>query len=114
MKNEKGKITPPTGNETADMSVYMSALMERYKPALFGEQATHWFSTDEVLLALRELNPSANIKQGDVYQAMWNLHFNNSESHCLGKSWTLFFEFCNLLSNFVKNKKPWNFRFIYF
>lgn len=72
---KKEKLPPPTGNETADMSVYMSALMERYKPALFGEQATHWFSTDEVLLALRELNPSANIKQGDVYQAMWNAGF---------------------------------------
>lgn len=72
---KKEKLPPPTGNETDDMSVYMLALTERYKPAVSSEQATHWFSTDEVLSALRELNPSANIRQGDVYQAMWNAGF---------------------------------------
>lgn len=75
---KKEKLPPPTGNGTVDMSVYMSALMERYKPALSGEQATHWFSTDEILFALLELNPSANIKRGDVYQAMWNAGFRFS------------------------------------
>ena len=51
-------------------SVYIDALMSTYAPAASPEEATHWFSTDEVYDAIRRLDPSTEISKTDVFEGM--------------------------------------------
>lgn len=53
-----------------NISQYINVLNESFKPAISANDATHYFSTDEIFTAIKELNPSADIHKDDIYQAM--------------------------------------------
>ena len=49
-----------------DISIYVASLSLTYRPA----EATHFFSTPEVIEAIRDLNPSAKICAEQVFSAL--------------------------------------------
>ena len=55
--------------------VYIDALMSTYAPATSPEEATHWFSTDEVYDAIRRLDPSTEISKSDVFEGLQSAGF---------------------------------------
>jgi hypothetical protein len=62
-------------NDT-NVNQYLDVLIESFKPASSNEYATHFFSTDEIYEAIKDLNPGAEISKDDVYQAMLNAGFS--------------------------------------
>ena len=62
-------------NNQSNVSPYIDVLMESFKPANSNEEATHFFSTDEIYDAITQLNPGAEISSQDVYQAMIDAGF---------------------------------------
>lgn len=71
MKKEANK-----GHETqqkekpADISGYIAALQESFEPIVVPELADHWFSTDEVVEAIRDIDPGAKASKEQVFQAL--------------------------------------------
>lgn len=63
-KNEKNK-SPQT-----DLNVYLEAIERSFEPVENPEDATHWFSTDEVVDAIREIDPTANVDKSQVVKAL--------------------------------------------
>ena len=68
-KEEKKKFT--------DISVHIAALSATFRPA-DTQNATHWFTTDEVYEAIRSVDPGANISKEQVYQAMLDAGYRYS------------------------------------
>lgn len=64
MKNEE-KSNPQT-----DLSVYLEAINRSFEPVEVPEDATHWFSTDEVADAIRDIDPTANIEKALLVKAL--------------------------------------------
>ena len=73
--NQEQKIT--------DVSIYIAGLQATYRPAPDARHTTHWFSTDEVYTAIKNLDPSASITKEQVFQAMINAGFKFQESFLL-------------------------------
>lgn len=67
MKKEKEKNNPQT-----DLSVYLEAINRSFEPVEDPAAATHWFSTDEVADAIRDIDPSANINKTMLVNALRN------------------------------------------
>ena len=63
-KNEKNK-SPQT-----DLNVYLEAINRSFEPAKVPNEATHWFSTDDVANAIREIDPTANIDRTLLIKAL--------------------------------------------
>jgi len=75
-----------------DISIYIAALSANYKPAHSPSEATHWFSTAEIVAAIRELDPSAKISDQQVFQAMHDAGYdfcNRPGSQGLQFKWML-------------------------
>lgn len=72
-QNEK-KIT--------DISIYVASLSSIYSPAKTPADTTHWFSTDEILNAIRELNPGAEISKEHIFEAMRNAGYDFANRPC--------------------------------
>lgn len=53
-----------------DISIYVASLSLTYRPASAPAEATHFFSTPEVIEAIRDLNPSAKICAEQVFSAL--------------------------------------------
>lgn len=53
-----------------DISVYVAALSATYKPAKSPSETTHWFSTDEVVAAIKQIDPSAKVDSTQVFDAL--------------------------------------------
>lgn len=53
-----------------DISVYVAALSKSYKPARTPAETTHWFTTDDVIAAISEIDPSAKVKASQVFNAL--------------------------------------------
>lgn len=68
MKKEKEK----NDNPQTDLSVYLEAINRSFEPVEDPAAATHWFSTDEVADAIRDIDPSANINKTMLVNALWN------------------------------------------
>lgn len=66
MKKEKEE----KGNPQADLSVYLEAINRSFEPVEDPAAATHWFSTDEVADAIRDIDPSANIEKAMLVKAL--------------------------------------------
>ena len=62
MNNQEQKIT--------DISIYIAGLQATFRPASDARHTTHWFSTDEVYIAIKHLDPSADITKEQIFQAM--------------------------------------------
>lgn len=58
MNNQEQKIT--------DISIYIAGLQATFRPASDARHTTHWFSTDEVYIAIKHLDPSADITRADL------------------------------------------------
>lgn len=65
MKNEKKDTT-----ENIDMSIYIDALSKKFKPALSPSDTTHWFSTEEVRMAILEIDPSVKVNNQNIFDAL--------------------------------------------
>lgn len=59
-----------------DISVHIAALSRTYRPAPTPAEATHFFSTEEVMEAIRDIDPGANINREQVFEAMRQAHYN--------------------------------------
>lgn len=53
-----------------DISIYVAALSLTYRPASAPAEATHFFSTPEVIEAIRNLDPSAKISAEQITTAL--------------------------------------------
>lgn len=62
-KNENTSPTP-------DLSPYIDVISQRFRPTERSSDATHRFSTEEILNAIRELNPGIEVRKEHVFDAM--------------------------------------------
>ena len=53
-----------------DISIYVAALSSTYRPASTPAEATHFFSTLEVIDAIRNLDPSAKVCAEQITKAL--------------------------------------------
>ena len=53
-----------------DISIYVAALSSTYRPASTPAEATHFFSTPEVIDAIRNLDPSAKVYAEQITKAL--------------------------------------------
>ena len=53
-----------------DISIYIAALSVTYRPASTPAEATHFFSTPEVIDAIRNLDPSAKVCAEQITTAL--------------------------------------------
>lgn len=49
-----------------DVSIYIAALQTTYRPASAPAEATHFFSTSEVVDAIKEIEPSAKVSPTQI------------------------------------------------
>ena len=56
--------------QATDVSVYVEALGRSYEPACSPTETTHWFSTDEVVAAIKQIDPSAKVDATQVFHAL--------------------------------------------
>ena len=59
-----------------DISIYVAALQATYSPAPTPADATHFFSTAEVVDAIKDIDPSAKVSSEQVFQALRNAGFD--------------------------------------
>lgn len=72
MSNKENNTEQPI----TDISIYIAALQKTYVPAPTPADATHFFSTAEVVDAIREIDPSAKIAPTEVFSALRNVGFD--------------------------------------
>lgn len=80
MKEQQNNSSETNKDEKrTDVSIYMAALQATYRPAPDVRHTTHWFTTDEVYEAIKQLDPSADISKDQIFQAMTEagFHFQN-------------------------------------
>ena len=53
-----------------DISIYVAALSSTYRPASTPEEATHFFSTPEVVDAIRNIDPSTKVCAEQITSAL--------------------------------------------
>ena len=85
MKKNKNNELPLT-----DISIYVTALCKMYSPAHSSEDATHWFTTEEVIEAIKEIDPSAKVNSMQVFKALCDAGFeicNRPGSHGISFRW---------------------------
>lgn len=56
--------------QEVDLTPYITAIMERFKPATALTEATHQLTTNEIAEAIREINPGINLTTTQVYDAL--------------------------------------------
>lgn len=70
-KKEKEQEEQPV----TDFSIYIAALSATYRPASTPAETTHFFSTPEVVDAIKNIDPSAKISVEQVFSALRNAGF---------------------------------------
>lgn len=66
MSNKK----EPQEQPITDISIYVAAISTTYRPASAPAEATHFFSTAEVVDAIKEIDPSAKVSPEQVFSAL--------------------------------------------
>lgn len=61
---------------SADLSPYITAIMERFKPARTTDEATHQLTTAEIGDAIREINPGLKFSTEQVFDALVSAGFS--------------------------------------
>lgn len=56
--------------QEVDLAPYITAIMERFKPATALTEATHQLTTNEIAEAIREINPGIHLTTTQVYDAL--------------------------------------------
>ena len=64
------KKTENPEQPVTDISIYIAALSATYRPASAPAEATHFFSTAEVVDAIRNIDPSAKVCAEQVFSAL--------------------------------------------
>lgn len=85
-----GKKKEPQEQPITDISLYVAALQTTYRPASAPAEATHFFSTAEVVNAIRDIDPSAKVSPVQVFDALRQAGFdfcNRPGSHGLEFKW---------------------------
>lgn len=72
MSNKKETPEQPI----TDISIYVAALSTTYRPTSAPAEATHFFSTVEVVDAIRGIDPSAKVSPEQVFSALIDAGFN--------------------------------------
>ena len=73
-----------------DISVYVAALQMTYRPASTPAEATHFFSTEEVVQAIKEIDSSAKVSPTQIFKALRQAGFdfcNRPGAHGLEFKW---------------------------
>lgn len=86
MSNKKETPEQPI----TDISIYVAALSTTYRPASAPTEATHFFSTAEVVDAIRGIDPSARIDYEQVFSALRDAGYkfcNRPGAHGLEFKW---------------------------
>ena len=86
MSNKKETPEQPI----TDISIYVAALSTTYRPAPAPTEATHFFSTAEVVDAIRGIDPSARIDYEQVFSALRDAGYkfcNRPGAHGLEFKW---------------------------
>lgn len=73
-ENPQEKIT--------DISIYIAALSTIFAPATDPARATHWLTTEEVVKAIKELDPSAQVSQDEIFRALWDAGYRFGQRPC--------------------------------
>lgn len=60
----------------SNISIYIASLSLTYRPASAPAEATHFFSTPEVVEAIRNLDPSAKVSTEEVFSALLAAGYN--------------------------------------
>ena len=84
------KKKEPQAQPITDISVYVAALQMTYRPASTPAEATHFFSTEEVVQAINEIDSSAKVSPIQVFEALRQAGFdfcNRPGSHGLSFKW---------------------------
>ncbi len=78
MKQNNKQASLPSGEKApiTDISIYIAALQATYSPASAPADATHFFSTMEVVDAIRDIDPSAKVGPEQVFPALVQAGFN--------------------------------------
>ena len=86
MSNKKETPEQPI----TDISIYVAALSTPYRPASAPAEATHFFSTTEVVDAIRGIDPSAKVSPEQVFFALRDAGYefcNRPGAHGLEFKW---------------------------
>lgn len=86
MSNKKETPEQPI----TDISIYVAALSTTYRPASSPAEATHFFSTIEVVDAIRGIDPSAKVSPEQVFSALRDAGYkfcNRPGAHGLEFKW---------------------------
>ncbi len=59
-----------------DISLFIAALSVRFRPARSPRDTTHWFSTEEVVTAIKKIDPSAKVDATQVFNALRNAGYD--------------------------------------
>ena len=73
-----------------DISPYIAALQAAYLPAATPAEATHFFSTPEVIDAIKNIDPAARVDPTQIFTALRDAGFdfcNRSGAHGLVFKW---------------------------
>ena len=73
-----------------DLSIYVNAIGMSFEPAIGPSETTHWFSTEEVVSAIKQIDPSAKVDASLVYHALSEAGYkfcNRPSSHGLQFKW---------------------------
>ena len=84
------KKKEPQEQPITDISVYVAALQMTYRPASTPAEATHFFSTEEVVQAIKEIDSSAKVSPIQVFEALRQAGFDfcsRPGSHGLSFKW---------------------------
>lgn len=82
MKKQKNNPEENPQQKITDISIYIAALSSTFAPAKDAAHATHWLTTEEVINAIKELDPSANISKEEIFQALWNAGYRIGQRPC--------------------------------
>ena len=86
MSNKK----EPQEQPITDISIYVAAISSTYRPASAPAEATHFFSTAEVVDAIKEIDPSAKVSPEQVFSALRDAGYefcNRPGAHGLEFKW---------------------------
>lgn len=73
-----------------DISPYIAALQAAYLPAATPAEATHFFSTPEVIDAIKNIDPAARVDPTQIFTALRDAGFdfcNRPGAHALVFTW---------------------------
>lgn len=82
MKKQKNNSQENPQEKITDISIYIAALSSTFAPAKDAAHATHWLTTEEVINAIKELDPSAHVSEEEIFQALWNAGYRFGQRPC--------------------------------